>query len=200
MANDTSTGGVLTPSAPLPVDDDALDAVLQALVSSITGLDGSLVRPRWQAVIPKQPDPSVNWCAIGIVSSTEQNFPSYSFDQAALVGTLVAHEEMQALASFYGPQAKGYAQLLRNGLKVPQNTEQLIPFQMRYIDSGAMRNAPEFVNEQWIKRQDLPMRFRRKLSYTLAVTTIQAAEVDLTDDTGVVNEKIIVPPGTTLEP
>lgn len=193
MANDSSTGGVLAPSPPLPPNDAGLENILQQLVASITGLDPTLVRPRWQPVPPKQPEPTIDWCSVGILSSDEQNFPFYEFDDVALTGTLIAHEDLRCISSFYGPNSLGFAQMLRNGLKVPQNNEQLIQYDMRFIDTGTIRNAPELFNQQWYRRQDLPIRIRRKLSYVYQVKSLLAAEIDLKDDTGKVNATINVP-------
>jgi len=52
-----------------PLMDAALDAVFQALVVGITGLPGTLVRPRWQPVPPTQPSVTTNWAAIGVTTN-----------------------------------------------------------------------------------------------------------------------------------
>jgi hypothetical protein len=57
-----------------PLEDDDLDNAFQGLVVGITGLDQSLVRPRWQSNPPKQPEPTIDWCAIGVTSSQADTF------------------------------------------------------------------------------------------------------------------------------
>src|SRR6185437_11129663 len=63
----SASGGYLAPSSALPLEDGAFDAVLQGFVVGVTALAGNLVRPRWQPIPPPTPDPTVNWCAIGVV-------------------------------------------------------------------------------------------------------------------------------------
>jgi hypothetical protein len=86
MANTSATGGLLAPVAEVPpLTDDALDALFQVAVSGITGISGALVRPRWQPTPPKHPEPSVDWCAIGITDITPDDGPSIQHF-GALVG------------------------------------------------------------------------------------------------------------------
>src|SRR5574340_383319 len=81
MANTSATGGYLSPDASaLPLEGDALDALLQGMVVGITGLPGAMVRPRWQSVVPKQPEPTVDWCAIGITTSDRTDYPVEEHD------------------------------------------------------------------------------------------------------------------------
>jgi hypothetical protein len=205
MGNTSATGGVLSPLPPLPFDDAALDAVFQTLTAQITGLDGSLVRPRWQAGdptragSPKQPEPSVNWCAIGVTNVKQSDGPWLVYDKPTNTELYWDHEEITLLASFYGPNCQSYLRLLRAGLNVPQNTEYLLPYMIRYVGCGPVRTAPELVNQQWIKRQDISLEFRRKVIMTYGIENILISEIHLIDDT-VVDDVIIVPPGSNVEP
>jgi hypothetical protein len=199
MGNDSSTGGTLSSVPPFPLDDDALDAVFQQLIVAITELDGSLVRPRWQPTVPTRPEPSVNWCAIGVLSSTADDGPFITYDPATDSGPYSRHETLDVLASFYGPFSKTNAALLRDGIAVPQNTEFLNQFAMRYVSCGSIRNLPEFVNQQWNRRQDISITFRRKIDRTYAIKNLVSGVVHLFDDTGAVDRTIIVPPGATVE-
>jgi hypothetical protein len=189
---------ILTPLPPLPVDDGDLDAVFQTLVSEITSLDGSLVRPRWQTSIPKQPEPSTDWCAIGIMIVDPSPGPWLSYDSLNLQENYWDHESFDLLASFYGPHSQQNARLLRAGLNVPQNTEPLLPYMIRYVGSGPVRNVPELVNQQWIRRQDISLQFRRKVEMVYGVDYIAISEINLIDDT-IVDDVIIVPPGSIVE-
>jgi hypothetical protein len=199
MSNTSATGGVLSAAAPLPIDDVALDAVFQSLVASVTGLDGTLVRPRWQPEVPKQPEPHINWCAIGILEVDQDDGPWLIYDEPSNTELYWDHESIELLASFYGPNAQQYARLLRAGLNVPQNTEALLPYAIRYVSCGPIRPTPELLSQQWIKRQDISLSFRRKVEMIFDVQNILIAEVNLRDDT-VVNDTIIVPPGSIVEP
>jgi hypothetical protein len=200
IANTSATGGPLSPLTDvisLPLDDVALDAVFQTLVVDLTGLSGDLVRPRWQSNVPKQPEPNVNWCAIGVTDVQQDDGPWLVYDPVTNTEQYWDHELVNVLASFYGPNSQGFARLLRAGLNVPQNTEELLPYAIRYISCGPIRQAPELVNQQWIRREDLSLQFRRKVTMIYGVENILVADIHLQDDT-VVNDIIIVPQGATL--
>lgn len=200
IPNTSATGGPLSPVPPiLPLDDAALDSVLQALVVGITSLPGSLVRPRWQPVPPKQPEPNVNWCAIGVTDSEDTDSPCISYDPVNNVEDYLDDEVFNVLASFYGPNAQAYMRLLKAGLNVPQNLEVLLQYSIRFTGRGAGRTASELVNQQWRRRYDLPLSFRRRISLVYGVENILSATVNLIDDT-VVDDVIQVeqnepPPG-----
>lgn len=197
--NTSATGGPLSPQPPLPLDDAALDAVFQQLVVGVTGLPGNLVRPRWQPEVPKQPEPGVNWCAIGVPEVDQDDGPWLVYDPVRNQETYWDHEVLSVLATFYGPNAQSFARLLRAGLNVPQNTEELLPYGIRYLDCGPIRAMNELQNQQWVRRQDIALQFRRKVVMTFAVENILIADIHLQDDT-VVNDTIIVPPGSQISP
>ena len=145
------------------MDDDALDKLLQQLVVRITGLDTNMVRPRWQATVPTEPPVGTNWCAIGIMSSTPDAGPWIGYDPQNNVGLYARHETLELVATFYGPNSKQYAAILRDGLAVPQNTDVLRANDMAFVACGPIRTAPDFVNQQWRKRQDMGITLRRQV-------------------------------------
>lgn len=182
-----------------PVEDDDLDNVLQAMVVGITGLDKTLVRPRWQPVVPKQPEPNVDWCSIGVISSKADTFPYVEHLSGVSItdqsGDLaIRHEELEVLVSFYGPHSKGNLGILRDGLGIEQNLEAPKASGLYFIAMDTGRAAPEFINQQWIRRWDSALSFRRMVARTYAVNNIVSAEIDLIDDTGHVDRVINVPP------
>lgn len=199
MINTSATGGPLGAVAPLPLDDAALDAVFQQLVADVTGLPGDLVRPRWQAVVPKRPEPGVNWCAIGVTEVEQDAGPWLVYDPVRNSEQYWDHETISLLASFYGPNSQSFARLLRAGLNILQNTEELLPYAIRYLFCGAIRQVPELVNQQWIRREDLALQFRRKVVMVYAVQNILISQIHLLDDT-VVDDTITVPPGSPILP
>jgi hypothetical protein len=176
--NDSSTGGYLSPAvASPPLEDDALTAIFQKMIVGITGLPGNMVRPRWQPNPPKQPEPAVNWCALGIAVQTLDDGPAIVHNGAGNGSdTYIRHEQIDVLASFYGPNAMQSAQLLSDGLAIPQNLEQLKAQDMNSVDTGPIRAAPDLINEQWVRRYDLELTFRRKITRSYAVLNILTAQ------------------------
>jgi len=145
MSNDSSTGGYLVPSSPPPLEDSALDAILQGVVVGITGLPGTMVSPRWQPVVRKQPEAVVDWCAIGVVSETPEfsaytrHWPGEPSDPDDRAGQgydeQIRHETLEVMASFYGPNSRGNANMFRAGLAVAQNREALYFQNMNFVST-----------------------------------------------------------------
>jgi len=183
MANTSATGGYLAPTAPVPAEDDALDDLLQELVAGVTGLPGSMVRPRWQATVPKQPEPSENWGAIGISRQANDAGPAIQHDgEGDGSDDYIRHQEIDLLCSFYGPAAKGYAQLLADGMSIPQNGEKLALNGMKFVRASDIQAAPALINQQWNRRYDLTLTLRRKIIRTYPVLNLLSAEVQSTTD------------------
>lgn len=195
MPNDSATGGYLLPAdAPAPAEDLDLDKIFQAAVRQITGLPGDLVRPRWQPNPPKQPEPHIDWCAIGITVTTPDDSPAITHHaENGGFSRLTRHEGIQLLASFYGPHCKSIAARLRDGIGIPQNMEALRAFTIGLVDIGEIRAFPELLNQQWVRRADMPLRFNRKITRDYAIRNVIAADIHLFDDTHV-DETITVPP------
>jgi hypothetical protein len=184
---------------PAPAEDLALDEIFAALIVGVTGMSGLFVRPRWQSAVPQQPEPSVDWCAIGVLNSIPDTYAYETHvsgpgitDPCADI--LIRHETLEVLASFYGPNARANAGLLRDGLQVHQNLEAIEAVDIVLTETEAIRSAPDFINQQWVRRVDMPMRFRRKITRLYAVQNIITATVELQDDSGDVNETFSVPP------
>jgi hypothetical protein len=177
MANTSATGGYLAPTAPVPAEDDELDNLMQELVAGVTGLPGAMVRPRWQSTVPKQPEPNEDWCAIGITRQANDAGPAIQHDGAGEGSDeYVRHQEIDLLCSFYGPAAKGYAQLLADSMAVPQNSEQLALHGMKFIRVSDIQPAPALINQQWNRRFDLTLTLRRKITRTYPVLNLLSSE------------------------
>jgi hypothetical protein len=185
------------PAAPL--EDDALDAVLQAMVVGITGLSGDLVRPRWQVVSPKQPERDVNWCSIGVITSTPDDNPVVQHlsglsvnDQAG--DLLQEHEELEILVSFMGPLCKTNLGIFRSGVRLATNIQVLKSVGLYFKEIEEGRAAHELINQYWIRRWDSTLIFKRMVSRVYGVPNIVEANIHLFDDSGHVNTTIFVPP------
>lgn len=180
---DSSTGGALVPADPPaePLDGEDLAQVLQRWIVGLTGLPGSLVRPRWQVQPPAQPEIMVNWAAIGVLSETaEAGFPIIYHDGAADSGLgrdhLRRHKTLEVLASFYGPRGPRYAQQVMDGAYIAQNSEVLSAAQLALIEVGTARAVPEPFQLQWLMRVDLTIRLRRVVDREYLVRNIVDAE------------------------
>lgn len=143
-----------------------------------------MVRPRWQPVPPKQPEPGVNWCAISVTVQTPDAGPYIEHIPAGDgKDTYARHEDIEVLATFYGPASQSNASRLRDGLAIAQNSEEINAAGVFFVDAGQIRPVPELVNQQWIKRRDIPLRFRRKVVRDYAVLNILSADVTTTTET-----------------
>lgn len=182
---DSSTGGYLQPGAlSPPIGDASLEAIFQAAITGITGLPGNMIRPMWQPSPPKMPEPSVTWAAMGIAATTPDAGP-YIEHQPGGSGTdsYQRHEDIELFCTFYGPQGQSYASAFRDGLAIPQNNEALGLQGVSWVECGPLRSAPELFNQQWIRRYDLTIRFRRQVKRTYQVLNILSSSDVLVSDT-----------------
>lgn len=177
MANTSATGGHLAPTGTPTPADEALENILQPLVAGITGLHSDFVRPRWQPGNPKQPEPNVNWCAIGVMHTKQDANPAIEHDGTGDgADQYQRHQDVTLLATFYGPNAQAYGQLLSDGMYVPQNGEALKALGMAFVEAGDLIAAPDLLNQQWVRRYDLRIRLRRKIERTYPVLNILSAD------------------------
>ena len=178
---DSSTGGYLAPAVDTPPsEDDALDDLVHDLIAGITALPADLVRPRWQQTVPKQPEPTVNWCAFGVQEQEPDAGPVIQHDGAGDGhDTYIRHQDIDVMCTFYGPSGKGYAQRLADGLAVPQNREQLQLQDMAFVGVGAIRAAPDLLNQQWVRRYDMTVTLRRKVTRSYAVLNLKSVAFEI---------------------
>lgn len=182
MPNTSATGGYIQPaSVAAPNEDAELDAILQQMVAGVTGLAGSLVRPRWQPIAPRIPEAGVDWCAFGVTRITSDDNAAVLHDGAQDGSDgLVRHEDLELLATFYGPQAGRFAAMLRDGLHIAQNREGLWAKGVGFVKADEMRTVPELINQQWVRRVDLPVYLRRIVRRTYPVLNILSAPISIT--------------------
>lgn len=180
MSNTSATGGYLSPTTVVGREGSDLQRFLQQIVVNITGLDGTLVRPRWQAQPLQRPAASVTWCAIGILRRQADANPVMIREKTDdNTDHLIRHETLEIAASFYGPDGSATAAILRDGLFIGQNREVMAAQEFGLLDIGDLVSAPDLTNEQWLPRFDLTFRLRRKIERTYAVLPIVSAPVSL---------------------
>ncbi len=171
------------PAEPLAGQD--LDGFMQQVVASITGIDGTLVRPRWQLEPPDLPPVGTNWAAIGVTRSTPLGYPA-TVEIATGNGfsQLSDQEEFDTLCSFYGPGADGKAVALRLGLMVAQNREAFQLLSVGLITTSGRTRVPTLVQQQNLMRVDITVTLRREVRQFYPVLFLLRAQASITTDTG----------------
>lgn len=177
MPNTSATAGYLTPAPPPPAEDAALNALLQQMVSGITGLPGSRVRPRWQPEPPNQLPFGTDWCAIGVTSTIPDTYAHVAHDpEGDGADRTQRHATVNLLASFYGPNSGYYAGALADGLMVEQNRDSLRANAIALQETGEVVTVPELIKQKWYMRKDLPITLRRRVDRTYGVLNVLSAK------------------------
>lgn len=191
MPNTSATGGYLAPENTTALYDGAFDDFLQAVVVGVTGIAGAYVRPRWQEVMPVQPEMAVTWAAVGVYqieaddnlvvrhfpNGTGQTYPDgYNETQR--------HEILQAMVSCYGPDAMGLCARVRDGLGIAQNREQLQLAGVTIYSVDPIVSVPELVNNRWLNRADMTFRLRRFVGRKYQVLNLVSAQGSYVADGG----------------
>jgi hypothetical protein len=170
----------------LQLEGPALEDYIQQFVAGVAGLDGTLVRPRYQPEPPNLPDFSVTWCAVGIVRKRPIGVYGATIHDPVNDGhdLVQRHEDIDVLASFYGPQCDYYAANLHSGLMIWQNKSALAAVGMAFVEIGEGTRAPEFIKNQWLDRIDKPLWLRRIIQRVYPVLNILEAAGTVTADPG----------------
>lgn len=172
----TAPGYLLPANTPTPLQDDALDDFLGDVVSGITGLDrDTLVRPRWQEDPPNLPDRTVTWCGIGVMNFDPDTQGYVGLEPDGLSQDLIRHETLTIQASFYGPLSGTMAGQFRDGLLIPQNSEQLMAAGFGLISTSGPTSAPELIKEKWLSRSDITWMTRREIRRTYPILNLLSA-------------------------
>lgn len=195
MSNTSATGGYIQPLTPPPISGDQLDGVMQALVVGVTGLPGNLVRPRWQSIEPKSPDLSVDWCGIGVIEYVAESNVSHTHSGVGLgSSTSYQVEKMVVSASFYGPNCRSNAALLRAGLMMAQNREALSLLEISLAgEPTAASRVPELVNGQWLDRADLQFAIVRREVWVWPIENVLGIVANVVTDADNQDDVITVP-------
>lgn len=178
--NTSATGGYLIAADdPAPLEDEALDDFLQAVVVGISGLAGTVVFPRWQTDVPNLPDAGTDWAAVGVTEQDPDTYAVTSHDPEGAdddgVDQLIRHETIVVKTSFYGPNAGKYMSLFRDGLQVEQNRAALTAAGFGLKQTSKPIRAPELVKGKWLNRIDLDLIVRRMILREYPVLSLLSA-------------------------
>lgn len=148
---------------------------IQTVMVGLSGLPGTMVRPKWQVEPPKNPpNVSTNWLAIGIdLAVPDANGYIGSIGDTDL--TSQRHETLDVGCSFYGPDALEYYGIVRDGFQIPQNREALGASNMGFVEILPGRKIPDLVNERFYNRVETSVILRREIIRTYGVPTIISA-------------------------
>lgn len=181
MSNTSATGGYLQPAAsPAPLEGQTLDGFLQQVVALVVGMDGTLVRPRWQPEPANMP--TGDWAALGVTRHVPDTYAYTDWDDATQTYAFQRHENIEVLVSFYGPNAGSNIDLLRDNLQVGQNREVLLDNGMGLVDTGDVITAPEIIKQQWVMRKDMLITIRRIIQRSYPILTILSSQITLVTD------------------
>lgn len=184
MATDSTVAGYLAPELLVPANDDGLEDLLQMAIVGITGLPGSLVRPRWQPEPPARPAFNVDWCAFGVPRSASDVNAYINLEDLALLGQekVERDEWFECLHSFYGPNSAALCKRLRDGLEVSQNRDALRSVGISLTEVREAVVLPALLKEKWVRRVDVTVLYRRRTSSAYQVLTIQTGQLGLDNE------------------
>ncbi len=194
MANDSATGGTLAPipGGPAPLEGADLNDFLQTYVAGVVGIDGALVRPRWQAEPPNIPPQATAWIALGVNLRPGDTFAYVEHDGAYVDPASGAdgrdvvhqHERMDLLCSFYDlgsdSQADKLASILRQGLQIDENLEVLTLNGFGLIACGDPLPVPTIFKTRWLYRVDMPIELSREIMRAYPVRNLKSAIATVT--------------------
>ena len=185
--SDSTTQGYIVPLAGTePLEDQSLEDILQAMLVGVTGLPGTLVRPRWQSVPPAQPAVDVDWAAFGISSETPDANAYVRHDPAGGAGLGTSqqqrHEDVALLVTFYGPHGQAMAKRLTMGLGMAQNREILGLAGIKLKQVGTAQNLSELINFQNVRRVDIEVQLRRIVTTDYAIRSLASLTATVADE------------------
>lgn len=183
-ANTSATGGPIFPISAPPLYGAPLNDFFHDLITSLTMLDPTTIRPSWQTEPPNIPDAFTVWAAFGIAVVPSDDFPATVAD-AANGGTLTLqrHESLELRVSFYDigtdGQADSNASLLRDNLVIGQNREVLRAQNMGLTNTGDLVTVPSLLKTRWLYRVDLTVMMRREVLRTYPVESLLSLSATL---------------------
>lgn len=87
---------------------------------------------------------------------------------------------IQVLLCFYGPGGSAMATRFRDGIFIEQNSDTFRRISgLSLVDAGDIRNLPELINNQWVRRYDVTVTLSRKNTRIYNVKSIVGPNVTI---------------------
>ena len=168
------------PEQPPVLNDDAWEDFLHDTFAGITGLDPTLVRPRWQEEPPLRPDIGVNWMAFGTTATRTDPYPAiFHIGTNDGYDAMQEMEELDILCSFYGPNNEQYQSIFQRGLYVEQNLANFRANAVGLVGTTGFTRAAELVKDRYWPRTDVTVTVRREVRYNYNVLNLLGANVNI---------------------
>lgn len=150
---------------------------LQSVFAGVSGISGSLVRPKWQPKQPNQPDLDVNWLALALVGADAD---ANAYSGSAVVSNQIVNvtqrmEQLEVQCAFYGPQAYEYMGLVRDGFQIQANRAAMLAGGLAFVSTDKGMRVPDKVNEVWVDRWEMTFYFNREILRSYPVLTFLKA-------------------------
>lgn len=191
---DSRTPGVLSVLSETNTADPT-DA-LRSFVATACGYDLKDVRKRWVQKPGVRPPIAEDWAAVGITTMEIQGTDAYKGTRGeddniqSQFTTIVSHQKLHGIATFYGPDCLLYADRFRMAAMTPQNNDYLsqqagVVFQD--IDETLVR-TPEQLLEQWVDRVDVRFVLGRRVERVLGIRNIGSFDgIEIITEKGTLN-------------
>jgi hypothetical protein len=180
---DSSTGGILLPTGPAPLNDEALDTFFRTYLASLTGLDPQYVRPRWTGEPATPPDFGSTWAAVGVSAINDDQYAQQEL-RADGRYLLTRHELLDVLCSFYGARAQEAARRARNNILIAQNREGIEEAGFVFMYAAEPIRAPAMIQTRWTNRIDVTFTFRRAIEEVYDILPVERAVGSFGSNTG----------------
>jgi hypothetical protein len=176
---------------PAPLQGDALLDFVQGWIAGVLGsavIDSSLVRPYAQAVPPVVPTEGTAWIAFTVAVDESDTFTYQKQIDDATV-EFQRQERMRVLCSFYdtgvASDAGMLADLLRDGITIPQNLEPLYLANFGLVGTEQQTSISVMEPQtRWTWRVDMPIILTRQVTRNYGQTSIASANGTLKTDVG----------------
>ncbi|WP_243849124.1 phage neck terminator protein [Serratia fonticola] len=175
MSNDSTAAGYLTPTGPPPLYDEALEREISRWIRAVSGLPPGMVLPRFTDPQPQIPPNGTTWCGFSISAFDQDAFPALITGEES--SEQWEQESLDVLCCFYGPAGQQAATRFRAGIFISQNNDELKRLGLTLWQCGKMYGVPELINNQWVRRYDIIVRLRRKVTREYGIKSLVEAPV-----------------------